>query len=157
MGMLNKEAYERKREYAVRRMKKNAEVKTLTEDQHDALSWLCSIRHEVHCNQSAFFYAESADSETFWNYIDDGSGTGEIAERLADADLPPLVWSFDPQDYTFDSVCYELDYTDEEIKEEAERCLEMAEKFNDDIESYLAKIDKKHGTDYCPSGWTRLC
>lgn len=83
--------------------------------------------------------------------------TGEIAERLADADLPPLVWSFDPQDYTFDSVCYELDYTDEEIKEEAERCLEMVEKFNDDIESYLAKIDKKHGTDYCPSGWTRLC
>ena len=58
--------------------------------------------------------------------------------------------------YMTDGLCYELDYTEEEIEEERESCLEMAKKFNNDIEKYLASIDKEHGTNYCPSGVTRL-
>ena len=154
MAYIDKEGYERKREWAAKRMAENSQIDTLTEEQHEALEWLCSVRHDVHCNQDDFFCDESANSSEYWNYIDDGNG-GTIREKLMEAGLPEMKWSFNPDMYTSESVCYELDYTEEEREEERERCLEMAEKFNLDIEKYLKTIDEQHGTNYCPSGASR--
>lgn len=154
MAYLDKEAYERKKEWAAKRMAENALVETLSEEQHEALEWLCSVRHDVHCNQEDFFCDESVNSSEYWNYIDDGDG-GTIREKLTQAGLPAVEWSFNPDMYTSDSLCYELDYTEEEREEERERCFEMAEKFNSDIEKYLKTIDEQHGTNYCPSGASR--
>ena len=48
MAQLNKDAYYGKMIYAGKKMAKNKEIETLTEEQHDALSQMCSARHELH-------------------------------------------------------------------------------------------------------------
>lgn len=156
MAYLTKNAYECKREWAAKRMAENAEVETLTTEQHGVLEWLCTVRHNVHCNQGDFFNDEAPNNSEYWNYIDSADGCGIIRDRLKAAGLPVLRWSFSVDDYMTDGICYELGYTEEEREEEREKCFEMAEKFNSDIENYLTQIDKKHGTSYCPSGATRV-
>ena len=156
MAQLNKEAYEGKKEYAGKRMLENAEVETLTKEQHETLEWLCSVRHDVHCNQEDFFNDESSNNSEYWDYIDNADGCGTIRDKLKEVELPDLTWSFTVDDYMTDAICRELGYTEDERDEEKERCFEMASRFNSDIEKYLAKIDEEHGTNYCPSGATRI-
>ena len=153
---MSKDMYERKQAYAENRMRSNAENENLTESQHNTLAWLCSIRHNVHVNQEAFFYDESSSNTEYWNLIDDGNGNGTISEKLAEVNLPDLEWSFSVDDYLSDTICKEYGYTDEETEEELKNVLEMAAIFNKDIEKYLRNIDKQYGTNYCPSGITRL-
>lgn len=155
MAYLTKEAYEGKREWVARRMAENREIDTLTEEQHEVIEWLCSVRHDVHCNQEDFFIGESSNCDKYWGYIEDGCG-GEINKKLSDVGLDKVDWSFNPEMYDTDSICYELGYSEEEIEEARESCMEMASKFNNDIEKYLTNIDKQHGTSYCPSGATRI-
>ena len=156
MAQLDKKAYEGKREWAAKRMAENAKIETLTEKQHDVLQWLCTVRHDVHCNQEDFFNDEASNNSVYLDYIDDGNGLGIIQERLIEVNLPNLRWSFSIDDYMTDGMCYELEYTEDETEHERENCLDMAKKFNNDIEEYLANIDKEHGTNYCPSGATRI-
>ena len=156
MAYLNKEAYERKEAYANRRMLQNAENESLTPEQHEVLAWLCSKRHEVHTNQEDFFYSESSNSTEYWNLIDDGCGNGVIRDKLSSVDLPDLKWSFSVDDYMTDALSTEFGYSEEDTDAELESCIEMAGKFNNDIESYLREIDKRYGTNYCPSGVGRL-
>ena len=157
MAYLSKEAYERKAAWAERRARINKENESLTEEQHDTLAWLCEIRHEMHCNQDSFYYSEYPKHNQFWNYInDEASEEGEIQHALSEVSLPELNWSFDPDDCDTDSICCELDFTDEEKEEARKHCLEVASQVNDDIERYLRQIDKQYGTDYAPSGATRF-
>lgn len=37
-----------------------------------------------------------------------------------------------------------------------EACYSMVVDLHNDIERYLADIDKQHGTEYCPTGSTRI-
>lgn len=158
MAFLTKEAYERKARYVEKRMKKNKEIESLTEEQHDALSWLCAIRHEMHCEEQCFFHSESGEYAEFWGYIGVDED-GEIVKRIKSVGLPEFKWSFSncalnlPDD---DSVCYELGYTEEEIEEQRGKMLELAKKINNDIERYLLGVDHKFGVDYCPAGLTRI-
>lgn len=154
--MDKKDVYARKGDYARNRMLKNAENENLTEDQHDALAWLCAKRHEVHTNQKAFFYDGHAQNREYWNLIDDGCGYGVIREKMMSVNLPDLKWSFNPDDYLTDMLCDEFGYSEEETDAEYEAVIEMAGKFNSDIEQYLRSIDKTYGTDYCPTGYARM-
>lgn len=156
MAKLSKDVYDAKAEWAAQKMLKNAECESLTKEQHDVLAWMCSVRHETHCNQDAFWNCEDASHKRFWDYITNFCDIGEIEKRLMEVGLPVIEWSFDYENYMTDGQCYEFEYSDDEMEEEHERCLEMAEKFNNDIESYLSQIDKEHGTSYCPSGLTRI-
>ena len=156
MSYLNKETYEKKQAYAGKRMLQNAEIESLTHEQHEVLVWLCSKRHEVHTNQNDFFYSESSSSAEYWNLIDDGCGNGIVRDKLSSVGLPDLKWSFSADDYMTDALCQEFGYSEEETEVEYESCIEMAGIFNNDIEKYLREIDKRHGTNYCPSGVGRL-
>ena len=156
MAYLNKEVYERKEAYTNKRMLQNAENENLSSEQHEVLAWLCSKRHEVHTNQEDFFYSESPNCTEYWDLIDDGCSNGTIRDKLQSVNLPDLKWSFSIDDYMNDALCSEFGYSEEEIEAELESCIEMAGKFNNDIEKYLREIDKKYGTNYCPSGAGRL-
>lgn len=153
MAYLDKEAYEAKKRYANRVHKENKEnCKTLTEEQHDALSELCSIRHEVHCNKKAFFHCEDSNYKIYWDYIDDGCNGSTINKMLLNVGLPAINFGIDPLDYDCD---YDFDECNDEYQDALYEVLNMAEKFNRTIEIYLEKIDETHKTKYAPTGGSR--
>ena len=155
MAYLSKEAYENKREWAAKRMSKNAEIKTLTTLQHETMAWLCQIRHELHTHQDGIFNTGSADFNRFTNLIESSWGEGEINERLREAGLAPIKWGDlqaddIPDDYHFEEEGYQT------WEDAYEAAIEKAEKINSVIEDYLRKTDEKHGTAYCPTGISRI-
>jgi len=161
MAYLSKEAYEGKRRAAERRMMVNAEVESLSLEQHDALSWLCTIRHEIHGNKEAFFHEESRFHLMFWGYIET-----DINEKLAEAGLPKIKFEYDViDDYNTDGLVLEElrgegieddDEIDLRIADAMFKIVFLAESFNGTIESYLREIDDEHGTNYCPAGKQRI-
>ena len=171
MAILSKGAYERKQAWADRRMDENRKAETLTEVQHDALAWLCSYRHELHCNHERLFSAEFSgeyDPE-------------KINDRLREAGLPEFEDLPNPEDIPSDMDYFEL-MSDEE-REEWERkadefnkdnpdstmqyngfsywiemsyehanFINLMNEANDAIECYLAEIDNEHGTNFSVYG-----
>ena len=55
-----------------------------------------------------------------------------------------------------DSLYYEFKPDDMTAEEAQEECLEFVREVNRRIEMFLGDIDEKYGTDYCPSGATRV-
>lgn len=100
MGIVTKEGYERKREWAANRMAENRELTTLSEEQHDAL--------------------EEADEQ--------GLGYDEEGDKKRNEIFENVKWE----------------------------AYGIFSNINEQIESFLLKIDRKHGTNYCPSGATRV-
>ena len=148
MAYLDKEAYERKNEYAAKRMIKNSLVETLTPKQHEVLASICQMRHKIHTHQEALFFSESSEHTLFWAWID-----YEINAMLSEVNLPEMKFNNSDDTYITDST-YELDELtyDEGYK----MMIEYAEKVNHTIENYLKKIDEKHETEYCPTGNGRI-
>lgn len=142
------EMFEGKKRYAERRNLENSKIDTLSEEQHDALAWLCKIRHDMHVSKDSFFLSESADHEKYWGYVDNG-----ISDRLRSVNLPPFDFIFDEADYVTDST-YEVDGLDYESA--YLQTMEYVEGFNRYIESYLRDIDSMHGTQYAPTGYSRI-
>lgn len=64
--------YEAKRRYVEKIMQENAEVETLTEEQHEALQELARIRHEIHSSWETMWNDEANDNPRLWNYIESG-------------------------------------------------------------------------------------
>lgn len=123
--------------------------------QHETLSWLCQIRHELHTHQDGIFITGSADFYKFTGLIESSWGEGEINERLKEAGLNPIRWGDlqaddIPDDYHFEEEGYQT------WEDAYEAAIEKAEEINSVIENYLREIDEKHGTEYCPTGMTRI-
>lgn len=153
MGIVSKEGYERKAEYAARRMEENKKIKSLTEEEHDMLAELCSLRHKIHTS-----------IERLW--VED---TEHLLEQLFEFNpgtLPPLKLSMDIADIPSENDYYGNVYGDKddyedyidwfEHSEHYEEYCDVMNTINNEIESYLHEIDMKHGTNYCPTGMTRL-
>lgn len=153
----NKNIYDGKKEYAAAAMAKNKETQSLTDDQHDALSDLCSVRHELHTNTDSLIKSDE----------------GGIKEKLISANIqlnqsgvPPMNFiPLDTSDY-IDIDTIDLLYELEEVPEnEEERQIWYDDNYyrihgelsnlNSKIEQYLSEIDKKYGTQYCPTGLSR--
>lgn len=142
MARKSKEQYQRHTENAHAKQNSMKEITTLTEEQHEALSQVCSIRHELHSNQKSLFNSESSKYSTLLNYLDGG-----IKEILNSAKLKNnLSWNIVelPSDYDCDDI--ELGLSE---------VFTFAERVNTEIENYLREIDKLHGTNYCPTGALR--
>lgn len=157
-GAVSKEGYERKREWAARRMKENKKIETLTETQHEALEELASIRHEIHSNKKSVI-------------ISDDQGLKKklikVNEWLLNSGLTPM--EFVPtsnEDYididTIDEL-YEIEDVPEDDDERADwydenymRISGELEDLNTQIEDYMRKIDARYGTNYAPSGMSRV-
>lgn len=174
-----KREMERREEAAGRhhaRMKE--ECQTLTEEQHDVLSWLCGIRHDLHSeDRDKIWFNISSVLEPF----DDSYSYPEVNERLEEVGLKPIDIDSD----FFMDLPNSTDYENMIPDEEREGWESKAEKFNEEnpklpfhsglslwqeesgeytkfcdmladlnekIEDYLREIDEVHHTQYAPSG-----
>lgn len=157
------ERYEAKRRYVEKVMHENAEVKTLTEKQHEALQELARIRHKIHTSWEVMWNYEASEYKKLWDYIE-----YDIDEMLTEAELPAIELNYDPCDVPT-SADFEIFLTEEEQakydndswkwREESGAFNEFADFLNgvnNKIEDYLTDIDKKHGTHYAPTGFARL-
>jgi hypothetical protein len=163
MAYLDKEVYERKAAYAERKMRKNAEVETLTEEQHEALSDICRIRHMMHSNMACGLYYTNSSDYNNWDYIDTACCENNLIKEIIDnAQLPEWDWKFDMSDVTMDYDLSLSDFDDDEneYNAAADKAISaisrIIERWNSSIESYLKKIDEEHGTEYCPNGSSRI-
>jgi len=162
MAILNKDAYEGKKEWAARRMADNAskgEAKGLTKEQAEALEFLCSARHNLHSNKkSAIMNGSGLDQIILAN-------DKIIAAGLQVIDNVPTGYGeacFDDID-DFDTIhetedCPEIDAADYQdwYDDTYNRINGQLEALNTIIEHYLAAVDAQFGTSYAPSGATRL-
>lgn len=176
MAYLDKDAYFGKQLYAERKMAKNAEIDTLTEEQHEVLAELCRIRHEFHSTDSDKYF----NSESQYNLEEVFSPKGDsIYSQLEEVDLPSLSeldfdelpsssewdWLDEDEQQEWENKAEELNkketghfiYTGYELwKEEVmENFDKFLSDYNEVIEDYLRKIDEKYGTEYCPTGIAR--
>lgn len=178
-----KEMFEGKERYAQRRNAQNMNVGTLTEEQHLMLANLAALRHKFHCDYDALWNDEHPDNREMWEALSPDSEEN-ISQRLEKAGLPKLKLFFVPTVPTSEDWYYNLsDEEKEEWEEKAEAFneenpnasfvhdgyslwmeegeeyedfFEVCEKQNKEIEKYLEKIDKEHGTQYAPTGYARL-
>lgn len=150
---MDKSIFERRLRNFENLMAKNAEVETLTEEQHAALAALAHLRHELHTNWDVLFNDEAGGNKSLWKRY------SEIDENMSSCGLEPLGLPDYTESFTT-SMDYEIDSEGMDYHEWYEEyfsvfCDEM-EGVNDTIENYLEKIDKEHGTKYAPTGMTRL-
>ena len=159
MAYLKKEQYEYRRESAAKRNLSNEEIATqngMSEEQAELISKLCSMRHELHCNIDS--YVESNDQLVLrdWNRIE---------EDMIDAGLPALgVYNMMTDIDDIDGLMHDYgeDVPDSDsddfqgwYDDNYNRIAECWSDVNKTIEDYLAEIDKRHGTSWCPTGALR--
>ena len=151
MNDLLKNKLERRTENFWNLMAKNAEIKTLTPEQHEALANLANLRHTLHSNQETLFNDE-ADNTATWQAYDNINETLNAC-GLDSIDLPAS------EDRTT-NIKYDIDNEGLNLEEWTEKYypvfVEEMDTINKSIESYLEAIDKEHGTKYAPTGKTRL-
>ena len=145
-----------RQESADKRMRQNRKVKSLTGEQHDALAYLCRVRHEMHAGQDAFFLTDDPRYAAF-ELLLGRDGNGELNRMLKDAGLPTIDIDTDifraETDKCFKREDFDTDHDYEMARAQAfDASNRLAEKINFEIEEYLRGVDKKHGTDYCPTG-----
>lgn len=163
-------------------MKQNAEVESLTEEQHEVLEWLARIRHEVHVSSDDVWTMNES------NDVRDALYSDEIEDRLDEVGLPSISlpeMSSAPsiEDYYEILDDDERGYWEERAekinnenrksgvrsyftsdgvslwKEESGAYVELCDKleqWNEAVEKYLRDIDKRHHTRYAPSGMSRI-
>ena len=159
MGGGNVDKYERKREWAARRMAENALNENLTQEQHEALAELAAARHNLHISIDRLIQGEDWSAE----------------RRLIKANIAIEESGLKPMDFipTDESDFIDIDnlrlateideVPDEDDEEEyndwyvdfVHRVSGEWEDINTKIENYLREIDKKYGTNYAPSGMSR--
>ena len=160
MSKLTKDQYSRRNENAARRMTENTTVQTLTTEQHALLSNICSFRHELHSNQEDLFCCEGSNYTPFWEQI---SNLSDRARQLSLNGCPCIDIESLPSDHDYDydefwnMEDWWTDDEDEDCRSYALNVvLEAAQDYNKAVETFLSKIDEEHGTNYCPTGSTRI-
>lgn len=148
MAYLTKEQYRRRNENAANRMIKNAENTSLTEEQHYAISNLCTARHELHSNKR---HAIIEDYKGLKRAIVSAN------RAILESGIEPMNFvPTDSSDYIDIDSLNELDYEEEEYNSEYERISGELELLNNKIEKYLFEIDSKYNTNYAPTGAQRI-
>lgn len=143
-----KERYIRKDIYVANKNAKNRKISAengLTPAQHEAITYVCSFRHELHCNQEDLFYSESANFSDFSCQI-----CGRLTRYLQEVDLI-TDRTFDYSDEFFDLPIDFDCHSDAEYEDGLEQVHEFCEKVDADIIEFLQKIDKRYKTEYAPT------
>lgn len=134
--------------YVCNKNAKNREISAkngLTDNQHEALTWLCSFRHELHCNQEDLFYSESANFSDFSCQI-----CGRLTRYLQEVDLITNR-TFDYSDEFFDLPIDFDSHSDAEYEQGLQQVHEFCEKIDADIIEFLQEIDARYHTEYAPT------
>lgn len=148
ISRLAPEVVELKKQYIKNKMEQNFSVNTLTTEQHEALSFLCKVRHKFHINMYSIIKGHGN------NYLNALIRANDI---LFKSGLPKI--SDIPDDildnYEFVHK-YRIDKNQINNTFEFNRIYKNLNGLNDHIELYIAEIDKKYGTQYKPSGAARM-
>lgn len=163
MAYLNKEQYAYRREAAARRAADNEAIAVehgMTEEQAELISRLCSLRHELHSNMDEVTKGDGN--------LDIKGRLVELAREIDEAGLPqvPCIPIAEGDYIDIDSIDDLLEYgewpesgTDEwqeKYDDEYFRIHDELSDLNNEIEKYLAGIDKQYGTKWCPTGALRI-
>lgn len=163
MAYLKKEQYAYRRESAARRAAANEEIAIqngMTEEQAELISELCSLRHELHTNMDKVTINDSN--------INIKPQLVELARKIDNSGLPQVPCipiaegdyiDIDDIDELFETEHWPESGTDEwqnKYDDEYQRIYGELEQLNNDIESYLADIDKQYKTSWCPTGALRI-
>ena len=165
MARLCKDEYLRRETAAGNRMRRNAEIDTLSQEQHNALSEVCAIRHGIHSDPhraEILFNPQSAKNTEYWEAIDTKNFNNRIRSLLAEADMPSFSWDCDAIQFE-DDLSFEeegilpgMDGYEQRYTAALEELSQLVEAWNKAVEDYLAAIDQKHGTTYAPTGALRI-
>jgi hypothetical protein len=149
--------YNKKAEYANRIMAKNNEVDTLNEEQHACLSVLCAVRHKLHTNQDRIIKGDDSVLRDLCS-----ANSQIVNSGLPKVDAIPL----DHYEFEFDTIPVlessgeaphsGTDEYNDWYNKEYTRIYGILEALNGAVEDYLSDIDSKHGTQYKPTGHSRL-
>lgn len=165
MDELLKKELERRKEWAAyHHNKMKEEHDSLTDEQHDALSELCSLRHTIHTASEKLFSTESQEWEALEKFLPDEPDN--IFDKFREVGIPLDFSPIDPVTLpNSDDYYYVLTETEKEEWEEKggydawreesgvfDEFSERMEELNENIEKFLRKIDAEHGTKYAPSG-----
>lgn len=163
MAYLSKGDYERREASAERRGEGNYQILLeagVNEDIAELIAYnLTYIRHNMHVETDKLVkgYEGANDPSEYYDRI-----SREIQCDSRFKDIPLFDFS------EIDTMDYLQDYDDEQPEdhdseewnewyaENYERIYGEWEEVNQKIESWLAKIDKKYGTNLCPTGTQRL-
>src|SRR4030042_301909 len=145
MAYISQEIYDRRRESAAQRMVNNAEVNSLTSDQHELIAEVCTMRHNIHCAHEEIYNGQSLFSREAMKWLEG------INSRLV-LILSPIKYmpSIEYYPSAEDRYCGVID--EEEEEENKEKFYNMMRMLNSSIEEWLSSIDKKHRTNYAPTG-----
>jgi len=142
---LSKSEFERRKNNFHKRMfdiKQN--VTSLNEDQHNILSEIANMRHTLHVSDKSLYNTQSSLYEEGFRWLE------SINDRLQNLELPKIKFKNNWEDYpTNMDVAYRVADNEED---NLSLFYEFHNQLNTDIENYLSEIDKKHNTNYSPTG-----
>lgn len=152
-----KQMYEAKAGYVEKIMRENQRKRTLTPEQHRLLYELCFFRHKMHKNVKDLW---SGNAEEMLDELDTDALEGGLREEIEEAFG---VAPFERRNLMNADIWWEL--SGKEIADDDEReenRVDWYDEFygavgdiNREIERFLRRIDEKHGTRYCPTGYAR--
>lgn len=163
MAYLKKEQYDYRRGSAARRNVTNETVAMehgMTEEQAELISDLCRMRHELHTNMDKVTTSD-ANLQLKRRLV-------KLSSQMVAAGLPkvPCLPSDETDYIDIDDIdeLYEIDEWPEsgtqawqdKYDDEYTRIYGELEKLNQEIEAYLADIDKQYATSWCPTGALRV-
>lgn len=162
MAHLNKAQYERRRENAAARNLTNEQVAVengMTQEQAELITRLCSARHELHTNMD--HVVKSDEKRIKMSILD-------INADIKESGLTPMSFIPSSKDDYIDIDTIDEMYEWDEVPESGtaewqewyddnyQRIFDELETLNKNIEAYLAEIDKKYNTSFCPTGALRI-
>lgn len=172
MSILSRNEYEAKERNAAQKNIRNAETAIangMTEEQAEAVAWMCAKRHWLHTHDGSDLAngEASANSELTGficqNYNGDGDDEFVVCSTILNeqpfmpceaSELPAYEdWDYvldddDKEEYNGDYVAFR-DAMDAKAGE-------MINNINNQIENWLRKVDEKFGTSFCPTGASRI-
>ena len=165
MAYLTKEQYERREMNAAARTAENCETAMengMDAKMAEAMAWLCSVRHRIHCNINDLYNEECSGYDEMERLL-----CGGIQDELEAAGLKnSLNWDGEmasvPSLYCIDDE-HGLDPLDDDYEERKDAAMseDLAElgkfgsKVNAEIEEFMREIDREYGTSFCPTGALR--
>ena len=164
--MAKKEIYEGKELYTQKKMLKNSEIDTLTEDQHEILRELCYYRHQIHINHKSIFLI--TDDHLVDNFNDFSKENNlpfnidyDIMLTVLDYEIltKDQILEYEKKAKEINKKCKDSSFYSAYslwCEENFENCCSYLENLNNQIENFLRNIDKKHGTQYAPTGLSRF-
>jgi|GEM_PF-4497500 len=134
----------------------NKRIKTLSEEQHDMIGDICSMRHELHMGGNALANPEHSDNGKISSYLYCSStdGDGLIMDTAKATGIDGLdIYFCDVLELAdIDGIDGEEDGDPDAVQTNSA----VLRRVNDTVEEWLASIDREHGTSYCPTGGQRI-